>query len=127
MRSVVIEWMHLDKDGNTCERCSNTGYEVKEVVSQLNDECRSSGIRIDLVETKLPESEIDKSNLILVNGVAIESLLSNAQASRSSCSSCGELTGNEELCRTIVQFGSVYETIPQQLIRKTVCQVTQCC
>jgi len=127
MKTVIIEWMHLDKDGSTCERCNNTGKEIEEVVLRLNAECEPSDVRIELLETRLSESEIDKSNLILVNGFPLESLLPDAQASSSNCSSCGELTGKEESCRTIVQSGSIYETIPQQMIRNAVCQVAKCC
>ena len=127
MKSIIVEWMYLDVEGSTCERCNDTGREIEEVIFRLNAECEPSGVRIDLVETRLSASEIEKSNLILVNGAVLESLLPDARASSSSCSSCGELTGKEESCRTIVQSDSVHETIPQQLIREAICRVAQCC
>ncbi len=127
MKTVEVEWMHLDKEGNTCNRCDNTGKEVREIVSRLNIECAPQSVKVKLHETKLTELEIENSNLILINGTPLEDLIPNARASDSSCSSCGEITGKEESCRTIVQFDSVYETIPQRLIRDAVCQVAKCC
>ncbi len=127
MEIVEIEWMHLDVDGSTCERCNGTGNEIRQIVARLNVECAPAGVQVNFLETKLTESEIDDSNLILINGVPLENLIPDAQVSDSGCSSCGEITGKEESCRTIVQFGSVYETIPQRLIRDAVCEVAKCC
>ena len=127
MQHIVIEWLHLDKKGNTCERCAETGAGVSDIVRKLNTECAPHGVTLQLKETKLSEAEIGKRNLILVNGIAIESILGDAQASTSSCGSCSDLTGKEASCRTLVHFGQVFETIPQQLVRKAVCEIAQCC
>jgi len=127
VKKVVVEWMHLEKDEKTCDRCDRTGQEVQEVVSRLNAECGPKDVQIERVETKLTGSEIERSNLVLVNGIPIENLLPNAEASKSHCSSCGDLTGKDESCRTIVQLGAVYESIPQRLIRAAVCQEAGCC
>ena len=127
METIYVEWMHLDKDGQTCERCSNTGLEVKQIVERLNNECASKQIQILFKETKLTEANIDKSNLILINGSPIENLLPNTIVSESSCCSCGELTGKDEVCRTIVHFSEVYETIPQKMIRDAICKIANCC
>lgn len=127
MHTVTVEWMHLDKNGETCERCSDTGTDVKEIVKKLNRECASKQIQIVLKETKLAEGEIDKSNLILIDGIPMEDILPGAVASESACCSCGELTGKSEVCRTIVQFSEVHESIPQKMIHDAVCQVADCC
>lgn len=127
MNTITVEWMHLDKDGQTCERCNNTGLEVKQIVERLNNECLSKQVQILFKETKLTEENIDKSNLILINGSSIESILPNTVVSESNCCSCGELTGKNEVCRTIIHFSEVYETIPQKLIREAICKVANCC
>lgn len=119
--------MHLDIEGKTCERCSDTGKEVRDVVQRLNEECRGRGVEIKLKETTLSEDEISKSNLILINGRPIEDILPDAERSESGCCSCSELTGKEESCRTILQFGEVFETIPQKLIREAICEIAGCC
>ncbi len=127
MQTITVEWRHLDKEGNTCDRCAETGQNIAEMVQRLQVECRDKGAKILFTETKLSEAEIDKSNLILINGTPIEDILPLTTASESCCCSCGELTGREESCRTIIRHGQVYETIPLEFIREAICRVAGCC
>ena len=128
MNTLEIEWKHLDKSGNTCIRCSDTGEALQKVVGKLGEECRLCGWDIKFKETKLSESEITESNIILFNGKAIEDILPEAQASESHCQSCCEFTGNlSTSCRTVEFGGNSYEGIPASLIRQAVCEIAQCC
>ena len=127
MKTVEIEWKHLDKEGNTCIRCADTGKELGKFIGDLRKECRPHGIDILFKETKLTETEIQESNTILINGVKIEHILPQASASTSCCSSCCEFTGQETYCRTINVAGFTYEVIPGRLVRDAVCQIAQCC
>jgi hypothetical protein len=127
MQTVTVEWRHLDKDGATCDRCAETGDGIKELVQQMDAECRSSGVRIEFTETRLSAAEIGQSNLILINGIALEEILPQTAVSASPCCSCGELIGEETSCRTIVRFGQVHEAIPQHLVREAICAVARCC
>ncbi|HIJ90443.1 MAG: DUF2703 domain-containing protein [Desulfobulbaceae bacterium] len=127
MKKVVVEWRHLDKEGKTCDRCAETGMGIATLVHALQEECRAKGVEIIFTETKVSEAEIKQSNLILINGAPLETLLPQTTASESCCCSCGELTGKEESCRTIIRHGRVYETIPSEFIREAICKVAQCC
>jgi hypothetical protein len=127
MKTVTVEWRHLDKEGKTCDRCAETGQGVAEMVHTLQQECRAKGVDILFTETKLSEAEISQSNLILINGKPIETLLPLATISASPCCSCGELTGKEECCRAIIRHGQVHEAIPQEFIREAICRVAGCC
>lgn len=127
MENILLEWFHLDVGGQTCERCSDTGDEIKAIVSKLANECRSKGVKVELKETLLAPDKIDRSNLITINGEPIENVLSGTQASTSSCESCADLTGQKAQCRTLVHFGQVHETVPQQLIREAICKRAGCC
>ena len=127
MRRVTVEWLHLDVDGATCSRCGSTGVEVAAAVEGLRRECAPAGVEVRLVETRLDRADIARSNLVLVNGVPVEELVPGAGASTSACGSCGEFTGREESCRTVVQFGAVHETVPRELVREAVCRVAECC
>jgi len=120
MKYLEIEWRHLDKEGNTCERCEDTGEAVKAVVDELSREIQSSGWEIAFKETLLTEKEIPESNLILINGVPIEDLLSNARKSENCCDSCCEMLGQTIMCRTIERDGRTYEAIPAAMIREAV-------
>lgn len=128
MKTLEIEWRHLDIDGNTCIRCSDTVEALDKVVAELAEECRPCGWDIKFRETKLTEKEISESNIILLNGIPIEKILPNSVAGESHCQSCGELTANSSTCcRTIESDGKSYESIPSYLIRQAVCEITQCC
>ena len=127
MKTVTVEWRHLDKEGRTCDRCAETGREIIPLIRGLQEECRPKGVEIIFTETRLNETEIEQSNLILINGMPLEFLLPRATAAQSSCCSCGELTGKAESCRTIVRHGQVFEAIPDEFIREAICRVAQCC
>ena len=120
MKSLVIEWRHYDKAGDTCDRCSSTGTTLSGVISELSRELEAEGITVTFTETLLPEEEMAQSNLILINGIPLESLLDDATSSENSCQSCSCLTGKETSCRTVEHHGDVYEEIPAELIRQAV-------
>lgn len=122
-----IEWRRLDKEGNTCLRCSDTGKTLEQVVEELADECSKHGVRIRFRETKLSEKEIPESNKILFNGVVFEDLLAGVVASQNRCASCCELISEETYCRTVEHEGQTYEAIPAGLIRQVACKLLDCC
>jgi len=117
VKVLDIEWRHYDKGGQTCDRCAATGASVRKVVSGLSDELAGNGIIVTFTETLLPEELMTQSNLLLFNGVPLETLLDNAAADESHCASCSCLTGAETSCRTIEYEGKSYESIPDELIR----------
>jgi hypothetical protein len=127
MKKITVEWCHLDKEGKTCDRCAETGQGIAETVQRLQVECKAKGVEILFTETKLSEAQIDQSNLILINGKPIETVLPRTTVSKSSCCSCGELTGQEESCRSIIRHGQVHEAIPREFIREAICRVAGCC
>lgn len=117
MHELAIEWRHYAKEGATCQRCSATGANLRRVVEELNRELAPSGGRVIFAETVLTEEQMTLSNLILINGIPLEELLSGAKASENPCASCGRLTGREEFCRTVECDGILYEEIPEEMIR----------
>jgi hypothetical protein len=127
MKTITIEWLHLEVGGATCERCGDTGAELGRAVEQLRAECAPRGVQIQFRETLLDPQQIDQSNAILINGVPLEQILPQAEASTSCCPSCSDLTGQAEQCRTLVHLGRTHEAIPQDLVRQAVCKVAGCC
>ena len=75
LKQLDIKWRHLDKDGDTCRRCSDTGKTLAQTVIDLMQECALHGVQVVYRETKLSVEEIPQSNVLLINGVALESLL----------------------------------------------------
>ena len=117
-RNIRIEWRHYDKAGATCDRCGDTGANLKQVIAEY----AAQGVVIELQETLLNEEQISQSNLVLINGVPLEELLA-ATTGESDCPSCSCLTGTDTSCRTVQCDGEVFEELTPELIRKGIAVV----
>ena len=116
MNRLEIEWRHLDKDGKTCDRCSETGGTVRAAYEDLIKELEPKGWGVTLKETLLTDQEIPESNSIFLNGIAIEKLLPDTGKSENCCASCGEILGGPTMCRTLERDGQTFEAIPAAMI-----------
>jgi hypothetical protein len=116
MKTLTINWKHLDVEGETCDRCNETGLNLISEVEKLNKELNSRGFRIVLEETKLEGEDIHHSNEVLLDGVAIEEILS-IEVSDNYCESCSKLMNEDAYCRTVLYKGRVYEDIPSEAIK----------
>lgn len=123
MDSIMIEWRHFDQDDRTCLRCSETGKTLQQVIADLNKELEPKGIMISLVEQRLTDKQIKQSNMILINDVPLESILSDVEVDENYCDSCTCLTGKRTYCRTVVYKGRTFEEIPEKLIRLAVFKI----
>jgi len=122
MKKLTIEWKHLDREGETCDRCYDTGENLASEVKRLNRALQPKGIEVELIETKLNDTQISQSNIILFNGVALENIL-NIEISKNYCNSCSNLLGTDTYCRTVVYEGNEYEDIPAKAIREATYKV----
>ena len=122
MKTLRIEWRHLDVEGETCNRCYDTGENLTQEVKRLRRALQPQGIEVELSEAKLDDTQIPQSNTILFNGVPIEDVL-NITVSENYCDSCTSLLGKETHCRTVTYEGSEYEEIPAKAIRQAAFKV----
>jgi len=122
MRTLKIEWKHLDVEGETCNRCYDTGENLNQEVKRLNRALQPQGIKVEWFETKLDSTQISQSNTVLFDGVPIENIL-NIDVSENYCDSCTALLGNETYCRTVKYEGCEYEDIPAKAIRQAAYKV----
>lgn len=122
MKTLKIEWRHLDVEGETCDRCYDTGENLTQEVKRLNRALQPKGIEVELTETKLDDTQIPQSNTILFNGVPIEDIL-NIEVSKNYCDSCTTLLGTDTYCRTVTYEGNEYEEIPAKAIRHAALKV----
>ena len=120
MNQLTIEWKHLDVEGETCDRCSDTGETVRSACEVLVKDLQPRGWDVTFKETLLAEDQIPESNMVLINGIPIEDLLPEAEKSENCCDSCCEILGAPTLCRTIQRHGRTYEAIPASLILEAV-------
>ncbi len=119
---IVIEWKHIGKDvENTCVRCGETGLAVLKAVADIRPGLESEGIKVRIVETVIPDDEINESNCILFNGVPIEDLIEEMSVKLTPCTSCACITGQDEVeCRAVEVGGTLHEAIPVELILRVI-------
>jgi hypothetical protein len=117
MKTLKIEWRHLDVGGETCNRCYDTGENLNQEVKRLNRALQPQGIVVEWFETKLDDTQIPESNVILFNGIPIEDIL-KIEVAENYCDSCTVLLGSKTYCRTIRYEGEEYEDIPAKAIRQ---------
>ncbi len=122
MQTLIIEWRHFDTEGETCERCYDTGENLASEIKRLKRALEPKGVEITLTETLLDGGQIPQSNTILFNGAPIEDLL-GIKVSENYCASCTSLTGKDTFCRTIFFEGNEYEDIPAKAIRQAAYKV----
>lgn len=117
LKHLEIEWRHLVAGGNTCERCDATGQTLRRVLQSLAGELGGAGVEVAFRETPLGPGELAQSNLILFNGKPLESWLAGARTTETHCRSCCDMVGEQVCCRAVEVDGTVYEAIPEALIR----------
>ncbi|MCG6900025.1 MAG: DUF2703 domain-containing protein [Gammaproteobacteria bacterium] len=127
MKTVEIEWRRLVQAATTCERCSDTGILLAELVERLNTECGPSGVRITLKTIALRPERITESNQIRIDGRLLEQLQPQMVVGHNDCVSCGELLGHPQDCPTVEVDGQAHDIPPAWLIRQAVCRSAGCC
>jgi len=116
---LKIEFLYYDK--TTCKRCTSTDKAVKLTLKELKKAVKSTNVKIDLKEKKLPESKIHLSPSILINGKDIEKILNkNSKSKTNLCSDCCQLIGNSVNCRTFRYKGKNYDYIPKEMITEAI-------
>ena len=116
MKTHTVEWKHLDRNGRTCDRCHETGTNVRAVIRKLNTSLRAQRVRFRLKETLLKPDRLAESNNILIDGQPLEAVLPATRVTNTECSSCGELLGQATDCRAVTRNGRTHETIPEEII-----------
>lgn len=122
MKKLLIEWRHLDVQGETCDRCYDTGENLFNEVRRLNRQLEPQGITVEVLETKLDDTRIPESNMLLFDGVPIEDIL-DLTVSFNHCDSCSSCLDTDTECRTIIYEGNEYEDIPAKAIRHAALKV----
>ncbi len=117
MKKIKIEWKHLDIAGNTCARCADTGISVKETIKEIISEYQTQKIEIEFIETLLNADNLAESNLILINDIPLEEILTAAKI-ETDCSSCCSMLGKAVKCRAIEYDNKIYEHLTAELIKK---------
>lgn len=117
MKSLSIIWQRLVKEGKTCNRCDATYQEMQRAVSKLKESLRPLDIEPTLETRELDEESFktnpSASNRIWIADHPLEEWLGATVGVSQCCSVCGDSE-----CRTVEVGGTVFETIPEELILK---------
>ncbi|HZH93671.1 MAG TPA: DUF2703 domain-containing protein [Tissierellaceae bacterium] len=119
MKTLIIEWRHLDVKGETCDRCSQTGANLVDEINLLNRKLKSLEIQVMLKENKLDEVRVNESNMILINNVPLENII-DIRVVDNFCKSCSDLVGSETYCRAVYYKGKKFDDVPRIAIREAV-------
>ena len=119
MKALIIEWKHLDVEGETCDRCSHTGASLVEEIRLLNSKLEARGVQLKLKETKLDKGMVHDSNLILINDIPIEKII-DIKVVDNYCKSCSDLVGSDTYCRAVHYKGKRFDDVPRIAIREAV-------
>ena len=57
MKTLKIEWKHLDVEGETCARCYDTGKNITNEVKRLKRALQPQGIEVDYIHKKAPSHQ----------------------------------------------------------------------
>jgi hypothetical protein len=125
--TLTIEWKHIGNDvPGTCERCSLTGGAILDVLEELQPYFRQKNITVWVREMVLPDSQIEESNQILINGTPLEEYLSDARVVQTPCCSCACITGQDEAeCRAIDVGEERHEAIPTELLKRVITNIVE--
>ena len=115
MKTIVIDLLYLDL--TTCERCMGTGKLVEEVVKDLELLLSPSHYSFQLRKIKMDSVDLAmryhflSSPTIRVNGIDVL-----GEIKENVCVTCGEVCGDETLCRVFMYNGKAYNEPPRGML-----------
>ena len=117
MKTLRITWQRLVTDNQTCERCGSTEAELEKAVCSLTEVLSPMNIEIVLEKSEIPFGKFEKnpleSNRIWICDKTLEEWIGGIIGQSPCCGPCGTSE-----CRTVAVDGTLYETIPADLIIK---------
>ncbi len=119
---LTIEWRHLELGGITCDRCADTGTNLRKVIEQLRREHQLDTMDLTFKETILSPEQIDESNTVLINGIPVERIL-DAGVTFTECSCCSDLIGEPACCRAVTTDRDIFEAIPEEMLRAAILKI----
>jgi hypothetical protein len=126
-RGMVIEWRHIGNDvSGTCDRCSRTGDAIQEVLEELQPYFREKKVTVRFRERILPDSKIEQSNQVRLNGIPLEDYLAGSRVVQTPCCSCACITGQDGTeCRAIGIGDKLYESLPAELLKQVIISIVE--
>jgi hypothetical protein len=119
---IVIEWRHIEFGDIPCGRCTDTGTNLLNVVSELDKEHLLEGVELEIQNTILHPEQIEESNVVLINGVPVEKIL-NTGVMFPGCSGCLESKHESGHFHSAAPARDVFKGIPVEVLREAILKV----
>lgn len=114
--SLRIEWRRLEAV-ETPLLCSETGRTIYEIAADLKRELSAAGVEVTFVETRLRAEQFNQSNMILLNGVALEKINLDPGDPAPYCGGCADPTDEDRYVTLADRGGELRPQIPGSIIR----------
>ncbi len=114
-KQLVIEFLYADL--SVCTRCRETDRNLEEAISEVAQIVRATGVDVVVKKIHVQSEEqaqalgFVSSPTIRINGKDIQFELKESR-----CDSCGDLCGEDVLCRVWTYQGKEYTTAPKPMI-----------
>lgn len=114
-KQVVIEFLYSDL--SVCTRCRETDRNLEEAISEVVQVLRATGVNVRVKkihvqsEKQAQALKFVSSPTIRINGKDIQ-----FELKESLCDSCGDLCGEDVLCRVWIYQGKEYTAAPKPMI-----------
>ncbi|KQC03367.1 MAG: hypothetical protein APR55_06965 [Methanolinea sp. SDB] len=114
----MIELRHLDLGEMACGRCSDTGENLLNVISELGGEHVLDDVEVEVRNILLPPNRADESNIVLINGIPLEEILGEKMGS-AGCGVCSDFCGEQVLHYS----RGILSAIPREVLREAILRV----
>ncbi len=114
-KQLVIEFLYADL--SVCTRCRETDRNLEEAISEVAQVLRATGVDVVVKKIHVQSEEQARalrfvsSPTIRINGKDIQFELKESR-----CDSCGDLCGEDVLCRVWTYQGEEYTAAPKPMI-----------
>ncbi len=120
MKTITVEWFYFDKDGRTCSRYKSSAENIRNVVKKMTTPLKNIKVDIELKEIPLPESEIQKSNTLKINGTDIRAILDSSKSIMTKCLDCSDIAGKKVDCIAYNYQGKDSDIISEQMVEEAI-------
>ena len=124
-KTLHITWQRLVDDFSaTCPRCCDTEKNLDAAVERLRPLLAQQGIHVALRKKRLRPLAFNRnplaSNLLSIEGKALETWLQAETGTSECCDVCGDSE-----CRTLIYEGFSYEGVPMELIARGILKAVE--
>ena len=117
-RTLLIEWKHAPGSKETCIRSTDTARTLLQIIDKIRPLLEQDGITVQL--DRLDLAGEDTQDIVLLNGIPLETLIAMAGSGQTYCRSTKCMQVSENYPRFVATSEGVCMEAPEILFRKAV-------